>query len=214
VYIPDLTFFNIPAPSNSLIILYMVDNFNPVYFDNSSEDGILKKVKSGIYTRIYINPYIFASGGKVSIETHNMFKDSPYNTCTDSFVVDKNDIIKNKICYAKDGTKCLSQSECDIHNYLLSLSNITFEKEVMYKNFIKNPLLQDLCGQTRCDWYIEHNDKHYIVEYFGLMEKVKYKEEHDKKIEIIKLDGQENNLIKIYDNDLNNLNDIFNSINK
>lgn len=158
---------------------------------------------------IFVNPFVMVSGCKVSVDTFKLFKKTIYNS--ESKVNFSDNLIENKICYAEDGTKCLSSAESIIHNFLLKLQTkynkiSLIEKEVMYKTFIENSLLKEVSGGMRCDWLVTIEGKKYIVEYFGLMDKENYRKKHDKKIEIIKLDKKEDVFIPLYEKDLLNLN--------
>lgn len=111
--------------------------------------------------------------------------------------------------YAKDGTLCLSATECIIHNYLLDKNIKNIQKEVLYRDFLNEEQLQEKAGLKRCDWLFYYKDRLYIVEYFGLMDFKTYNERHDFKLQLIKDDGLSDNFIAIYPKDINNLDDVF-----
>ena len=109
----------------------------------------------------------------------------------------------------KMGALCLSSMECLIHNYLLDKGIKNIQKEVLYREFLNYEDLQDKAGFKRCDWLFYHDDRLYIVEYFGLMGFKSYNERHDFKLELIKDDGLIDNFIAIYPKDINKLDDVF-----
>lgn len=111
--------------------------------------------------------------------------------------------------YAIDGTLCLSASECLVHNYLLSKKGIRIHKEVLYRDFLRNELLQEQAGLRRCDWILHTNNNFYIIEYFGMMGIRSYDQRHDYKINLIKQDGLNQNFIAIYPEDINELDSVF-----
>ena len=105
---------------------------------------------------------------------------------------------KSKHCMIADDIVCLSEKEYIITNFLLK-HNIPFEKEKKYSDIIND----DRCGQKRCDWYINGD----IVEYFGMPDKQYYMKRIQEKRQIC----NDNNvtLVEIYENDINNLEEIF-----
>lgn len=106
---------------------------------------------------------------------------------------------KSKHCMVANDIVCLSEKEYIITKFLLD-HNIEFEKEKRYADIIND----DRCGQKRCDWYINGD----IIEYFGMPEKQYYMQRIQEKRQIC----NDNNitLIEIYEDDINNLEDIFN----
>jgi len=116
---------------------------------------------------------------------------------------------RGTICYANDNTLCFSTQECIIHNYLLEYDLQNLDKECLYRDFINNDNLIDICGYKRCDWVLEHNNKTYIIEYFGLMGNKKYEDRVKIKLDIIKKANLEDNFIAIYPKDARNINKIF-----
>lgn len=168
------------------------------------------KIKQGNECFYMVNPYLITKGRNTNIVLYKIFDYIGYKDKVSYQVY--ND---NKTLIANDGTVCKSYKECIIHNYLIGLQdnfNFIFEKEIMYKDFINNMLLQEVSGLLRCDWIITVHNKRYIIEYFGMMENSDYVKTHDKKIEIIKLDNQLDNLIPIYEEDLLQLDDKFSFI--
>jgi len=118
----------------------------------------------------------------------------------------------NTICYAKDGTQCLSNAECIIHNYLLTLNINNLQKEVFYVDFIDDEKLYEICKTKRCDWTFKYNNKLYILEYFGCMGFHDYSERHDIKIDLITRDNKLDNFIPLYPKHLKHLEDVFSFI--
>lgn len=94
------------------------------------------------------------------------------------------------------GTICLSKSEYIITCWLED-KNIKFHKEIYYKDFLKGDTTK-----RKIDWIIDHNDKLYHVEFFGLYANKLYRKRADKKIQ----DCKDNNinLIAIMPQDLKN----------
>lgn len=105
-----------------------------------------------------------------------------------------------QVCEAKDGTMCLSKTECLIHNILISMTVNKIEKEVLYRDFCDG-----YSGFKRCDWIIESGDKKYIIEYFGLMQKDSYRKTHDEKLDLIDKNELTDCFIPLYPKDLNNI---------
>lgn len=169
---------------------------------------LIKKIKLNGCTIIYFNPFLICSGGIVAEETYQLFKESEYNIINK----DTKKGFYSKYSIAVDETECQSESEMIIHNYLLNLNIEDFEKDVPYKSFISNKILHKLCGLKRADWTIKYDNKIYIIEYFGLMNKVKYRQTHKEKLEIISLDNKDDNFIKIYPKDIDKLEEIFSFI--
>lgn len=116
------------------------------------------------------------------------------------------------ICYAKDGTKCLSSAECLIHNFLLTKSINNFDKEVFYRDILENEKLIKRSGYKRLDWTFIYNNNLYLLEYFGMMSDKKYELRHNEKIKLIKEDNKLDNFIALYPKDLKHLNEIFSFI--
>lgn len=102
---------------------------------------------------------------------------------------------------ANDGTLCLSWFEQDIHNLLLRIGFNNINKETLYRNFVSDNIKEE-CGLLRCDWEISHNNKIYILEYFGMMADKKYVNKVNRKLDIINKDINKNyEFIPIYQND-------------
>ena len=113
-------------------------------------------------------------------------------------------------CKAKDGTICLSISECIIHNYLIVNNINIIAKEYYYKNLVEdNEMLKEFIGYKRFDWLLQKDNKFYIVEYFGLMGHYDYNKRHDLKLEFINKLNLQDYFIAIYPKDLNKLDEIF-----
>lgn len=120
---------------------------------------------------------------------------------------------RNNICYANDGTKCLSSGECYIHNYILdNYPNCTIKKEILYKDIVSNEYIK-LWGLKRCDWIIFNNDKNYIVEFFGFTGDKLYDVRTNDKLNLIKESKIQDNFIAIYPKDLKCLNKVFSVLN-
>lgn len=118
---------------------------------------------------------------------------------------------RGDICYAQDNTLCFSSAECLIHNYFLYNNINILSKEFFYRDLVEdNKELRDFIGYKRCDWILQHKNKFYIVEYFGLMGNYDYDERHATKLEFINKAGFQDNFIAIYPKDLARLNEIFN----
>lgn len=107
------------------------------------------------------------------------------------------------LVYDDNGEMCRSIKEQTISNFLIN-NNVQFRKEVPYSEIF------NIDCKYRSDWFIEHNDRSYVVEYFGLLGKERY----DKKTKI-KTDILNNNLdiatpILISIKDFKNEADLFN----
>ncbi len=110
-----------------------------------------------------------------------------------------------KVYFTNKGTKCFSRYEYTITEWMEN-KNISFNKEVLYKNIIEN-------DQTnrKFDWVINHNNILYCVEMFGINNS-DYKIKSKQKIQ----DCIDNNinLISIFPSDMKKpLEEIFNFIN-
>lgn len=79
---------------------------------------------------------------------------------------------------SKNGDVCLSKKEKEITDLLID-NNISYEKEVLYKNIINDESMKNI----RCDWLINGD---VVVEYFGMSEKEYYKVRMDEKISLCK----------------------------
>jgi DNA-binding MarR family transcriptional regulator len=171
----------------------------------------IKNGKNVLYT---LNPYIVFGGIYLNLNAMILFLiegyeplkkiDIPKNNNINRYSIKTNDdkvgSQKNKkqlgtICYAEDGTQCLSLQEKKVHDYMIDNNIKIINKEGYYKNIINNQTLKDLAGAMRYDWLIEIKGQQYIVEYFGLFSDLAYKVKHDLKQKIIKLDSKENNFI-------------------
>lgn len=108
-------------------------------------------------------------------------------------------LFRGKICYSKNGDKCYSAAEKRITDFLID-NNIYYEKEVFYSDIFKD----ESVGKIRCDWIL--ND-YSVVEYFGLSKFEEYKKKMEIKRELCYFHNV--NLIEIFENDLNNLDNIF-----
>lgn len=95
---------------------------------------------------------------------------------------------------SKNGDICLSKKEKEITDLLID-NNIKYEKEVLYKDILKDDTLSNI----RCDWLINDN---IVVEYFGMAEKDYYKERMDKKIALCEEKGLI--LVSLTRNDIRN----------
>lgn len=104
---------------------------------------------------------------------------------------------------AKDGTKCYSQGEVIIHNFLLD-NGIACEKEVPYASIVDNPDLISDCGQMRCDWLLSDGT---VVEFFGMLGFQDYDKKVKRKKELLKKQGVP--LISIIPKDLTRLDKVF-----
>lgn len=93
---------------------------------------------------------------------------------------------------SKNGDVCLSSKELEITNILID-NNISYKKELLYKDILKDEYLPSI----RTDWYI--NDE-IIVEYFGMAEKEYYRKRMNEKIDLCKVN--ELPLIELYPNDI------------
>ena len=179
------------------------------------ENKCLIKIKNNKQYNFIINPYLMVGSSSICKGVFKMFKAIGYKENSISFSqIFEEDSIDNLI--ALDGTKCDSKIECKIHNYILLLSdNIKIEiiKSERYSDFIDNKLLNEISGTMKNDWSLIFNNKKYIIEYFGLMNDTEYVKRHNKKTEIIKLDGKEEYFIPIYENDLYELDKKFDFIN-
>jgi len=113
------------------------------------------------------------------------------------------------ICNANDGTLCFSTQECIIHNYFLKLDLQNLDKECLYRDFVNNDTLINICGYKRCDWMFEYNNKVYIIEYFSLIGNKKYEKRVKVKIDIISKAKLQDNFIALYPKDINKLDEIF-----
>lgn len=165
-------------------------------FSELEEKEIMKRLKFEDKHIIYLNPYLFKYLNSLLCEVVlEIFKTSIYN-------LDNKEIGVN--------VKCLSEAEYLISKYLLNFKNLILnQKGRLYKDFINNKDLHDKCGTMKCDWIFTFNDKLYIVEYFGLMNKPDYKIKHDLKLELIKEDNKEDNFVAIYPKDFNRLDEVF-----
>jgi len=112
------------------------------------------------------------------------------------------------ICYADDGTQCLSFQEYIIHNYLLK-KNITIEKEYFYRDLTEENKLKEKCGYKRLDWKIQYNNQQYYIENFGLYGNATYDKRHDYKLQLVKDLNIESNFIAIYPKDISKLDEVF-----
>lgn len=175
-------------------------------FKELKEKEVIVKIKN----TIYINPFLYRCYDYIAESTYNLFKESKYNLLNKSKSKSNNlSNIKGEICYANDGTKCLSKAELKIHNYMLDNKINIIQKETLYKDFIEDTSLHVLCGQKRCDWIVRFNDQIYFIEYFGLISNKSYSKQHDIKQQLIELDGKKKNFISIYPKNLNRLDSIF-----
>lgn len=95
---------------------------------------------------------------------------------------------------SKNGDICLSKKEKEITDLLID-NNIYYEKEVLYKDILKDDSLKNI----RCDWFVNNE---IVVEYFGMPEKECYKERMGEKISLCKERGLK--LIQLENNDLKN----------
>lgn len=101
------------------------------------------------------------------------------------------------------GELCLSDGERKIVKFLYD-NNIQYEKEVMYRDFVKD----DRCGAFRFDFKI----KDFFIEYFGLYDSNigNYKEKANLKMEICK--DNKVNCIFLFPKDIKNIEKILNYI--
>ena len=115
-----------------------------------------------------------------------------------SGVLPENTGIYGRVCYSKNGDRCLSTGEKIITDFFID-NNIRYEKEVPYKNFVKTNI------RYVADWKISDG---VMVEYFGFIKSsktskivVSYLKKTKRKIFFCKKNNIK--LIPIYPNDVN-----------
>jgi hypothetical protein len=109
---------------------------------------------------------------------------------------------KHPMYKSKNNDLCWSKAELIITNFFID-NNIKYQKEIFYKDYCKDKRFKT----KTCDWVIGDS---IFVEYFGMMNKDYYNKKAKNKIKLC----EENNikLIPLEEQDLNNLNIIFEDI--
>lgn len=104
--------------------------------------------------------------------------------------------------YSKNGDECFSHAEKIITDFFID-NNIQYKKEGSYKEVFNVPDF----GTKMFDWILQNN---IVVEYFGFWENLKYQKGAQKKIELC--EKYNISLIALYEQDLDKLKEIFNSL--
>lgn len=195
-YFPDKKRHNL---ANMAYKLGIKKDYKARRFDN---DVLLQQLKD-LYNILQRTPKYdeLLQYGLPSFQTYYRYFGNYKNACVQAGIPPIENLFgKSKSCMVADNIVCLSEKEYVITTFLLE-HNIIFEKEKRYSEIFPN---DTRCGQKRCDWYINGD----IVEYFGMPEKESYQERIQLKRQICK----DNNtiLLEIYEEDINNLDNIFN----
>jgi hypothetical protein len=161
-----------------------------------NKEDIIKQLKS-VSEQIGRTPYEceLVGLGLPSGKTFDRYCDSYKQACLDADQNPNSQIFGNANHWISGfGIPCASKSEKIVCDYL-ERHNIFYIKEPLYKNYIDDIR----CGKKRFDWIVED----YFIEFFGMPEKVQYKQRMEEKIQICK--DNDIKLIELYPKDLNKL---------